>query len=698
MKQFVTNVFIFALLTLALFFAATVAFHESPQQTWQRIVVSYDNLTSIQPPPSLAPAPAPARPKPKPAPPVAIVLPQTNSLPTPAKPFGAPIPPGPEPNGPDLSAVLGAVYTPQATTFRLFAPTAKAVYVVLYDKAEGDEGRLETPFSRQQEGIWEQTINGNLAGKFYTYRLEGPDLDAKHEVVDPYATNSVASSTRARITPLPPPLPPGPPIEDPTDMVIYEMGVRDFTISPTSGVANPGLYLGFVEPNTTLPGDVTIKTGIDHLAELGITDVQLMPVVDFDNNERLREYNWGYCPVNYFSPEGMFATNIDDDSRVRELRALVAALHARGIGVILDVVYNHTGGTPFQAIAPKYYYRYSPDGSLSNGSACGNEFRTEAPMARKLIIDSLKYWATEYGIDGFRFDFMALIDMDTMRQAREELRKINPHIVLYGEPWDAKGSPLVDPTDTNALRVLPVGAFNAEWREALKGSSNDADPGFIQNGSRVEDVKRAMMISEIFDSPSQSINYLTCHDNLVLWDKLKISMPQADNPELIETMKLGYLALLTSQGVPFMHGGEEFARTKDGNNNSYNASDAINQVDWSLKQRNFNLFTYVRDAIALRKAHPMFRLRTREDVQNRLKFVNTSDNKVLVYTINGEGVPGETWKNICVILNSDDRAVDVPLPPGDWMITLDKNGASSGQSASGTVNVALRSGLVLFQL
>jgi pullulanase len=697
MKRFLKDFSVFVLISVALFFAAMVVFKESPAQTWGRIVASYDKLAGIKSPG--VPSAAPPKPLAVPAP-VPAAAPPTNVANKPAKPFGAPENPPQEANAPDLNAVLGAVYTPQATTFRLFAPTAKTVYVVLYDNAEGTEGRLETPFSRQQNGIWEQTLAGDLSGKFYTYRLEGPDLDSRHEVLDPYATNAVASSTRGRITPLPPPLPSGPPIDDPTDAVIYEMQVRDFTISPTSGAKNPGLYTGFVEPDTTLPDDPTIKTGIDHLVELGVTDVELLPVLDFENKESLRQYNWGYSPVNYFSPEGMFATNINDDSRVRELRALVAALHARGIGVILDVVYNHTGGTPFQAIAPHYYYRYAADGSLANGSACGNEVRTEAPMVRKLIIDSLKYWATEYGIDGFRFDFMALIDSETMNEAQQQLRAINPHILLYGEPWDAHGSPLVDAMDLNALHVVPVGAFNAEWREALKGPSDNTDPSFIQNGSRIDDVKRAMQLNECFETPGQAINYLSCHDNLVLWDKLKISMPEANDREMLAAMKLGYLALFTSPGVPFMQGGEEFARTKGGDKNSYQSPDSVNEVDWSLKKRNLDLFTYVRDVIALRKAHPAFRLRTRQEVQTRMKFVDVpTNNKVLMFTVNGEGVPGEPWKNICVILNGDDRGAGVTLPPGDWTIALDKDGAAaSPPPVSGQVSVSPRSGLVLFQM
>jgi pullulanase len=684
MKRFFNTIFIFVLISALLVFAATVVYDESPRQTWKRIVGGYDLAVGIKPTPGIAPLSRP-------------IPPQTSVVETPVTPSASKSAPAAAQENPDLKIALGATYSPEATTFRLFAPTAKSVFVVLYDEAEGGKGRLEIPFHSQQNGIWEIKIGGDLSGRFYAYRLEGPEIDSRHEALDPYATNSVASSTRGRITVMPPPLAPGPAIESPTDMIIYEIQVRDFSISPTSGVKNQGLYMGLTEPNTTLPADGTIKTALDHLSELGVTDVQILPVVDFENDESRRQYNWGYCPVDYFSPEGMFATNINDDSRVRELRALVEALHARGIGVILDVVYNHTGDTILQAIAPKYYYRYYQDGTLANGSACGNEVRTEAPMARKLVIDSLKYWATQYGVDGFRFDFMSLIDKETMVEAERELHAINPHIVLYGEPWDPKQSPLQDRTDTDAMHEMPVGSFNSDFKDALKGSGDGTDPGWIQNGSRVDDLKRAMMISSCYASPAQSINYMSCHDNLVLWDKLKISMPPTDDHELIQTMKLGYLALLTSQGVPFIHGGEDFARSKGGNNNSYDAPDSVNEVDWSLKKKNFDLFTYVRDLISLRKSHPLFRLRTRAEIDKRVKFVDASNGKVLIYTIDGEGVAGETWKDACVVLNSDDHGADVTLPAGDWTAAIDAGGAAAAHSVSGSVNVPQKSGLVFYR-
>ena len=598
----------------------------------------------------------------------------------------------------DAAARLGAVYSPQGTTFRVFAPTASSVSLVLYDEAVGEKGRTARTLKKQSQGLWDVTVDGDLRGKFYVYLLDGPGLSPTREVLDPYAANTVASSTRGLITEMVPPARPSPAIASPTDAIIYEMHVRDFTVARNAGVKNSGLYLGFTEPGTHLASDTAIRTTLDHLTELGVTHVQLLPVQDFEDNEADPKYNWGYIPSAYFSPEGAYATNPNDDSRVCEFKALVDALHARGIGVIMDVVYNHTASdASFQSLVPGYYYRHV-GGALADGSGCGNEFRTEAPMARKLILDSLAYWTREYGIDGFRFDLMSLIDQDTVRQAERELRAINPNILLFGEPWSAGPTPLQDKSDKAAIRQLPVGAFNDNFRNALKGSPDGRDPGFIQNGSNRDALKSAMLVTDWFASPGQSINYMTCHDNLVLWDKLKISMPNADDTMLVETMKLGYLALFTSQGVPLFQGGEEFARSKGGNNNSYEAPDSVNEVDWSLKRKHFDLFTYTRDAIALRKAHTVFRLRTREDIAARLKFANTSGGKTLLYTLDASGVPGETWKRVCVVLNTDDQSpVEITLPEGQWLVAMDEHGAAADRSVAGKVNVRQKSGLVLYQ-
>ena len=598
-------------------------------------------------------------------------------------------------NSPD--AKLGATYSPTETVFRVFAPTAHTASVVLYENAAGDRGRRAVVMHLLEKGIWEATVTGDLAGKYYMLLPEGPDLPGR-ETLDPYATNTVNSSTRARITPLTPaPLPLAQRPEAPEDMVIYEMHVRDFTIAANSGIGARGRYMGWTEPNTRLVGNANIKTGVDHLAELGITHVQIMPVQDFANDEAARAYNWGYITTAFFSPEGMYASNPADDSRVQELKALITALHGRGIGVIMDVVYNHTADSaPFDDLAPNYYYRRLPDGTPANGSGCGNEFRSEAPMARKYILDSLKYWVREYGVDGFRFDLMALIDRETMTDIATELRAINPAIAIYGEPWTGGDSPLAQKTDKTALLQVPAGAFNDDFRNALKGQPDGPAPGFIQDGSNREALEKAMMVSDWFAGPGQSINYMTCHDNLVLWDKLKLSMPGATDDLLKRTARIGYLVLLTSQGVPFFQGGEEFGRSKGGDDNSYEAPDSVNEVDWSLKAKNHDLFAYVRDLIALRKAHPLFRLRTREEIGKRLKFLPSDTG--LAYEIDGEGVPGESWKEALVIINPENaKPLSIALPGGDWQTACDENGATTGGTLSGAIAVPAKAGLVLFK-
>ncbi|HEY4285174.1 MAG TPA: type I pullulanase [Chthoniobacterales bacterium] len=600
----------------------------------------------------------------------------------------------------EIRTGLGAMYTRRATTFRVFAPNSKSVSVILYDKSAGGDGRMVCSLKQQGNNLWDITVQGDLHGKFYTLLLDENDPKRKREVLDPYATNSVANSSRGRITPMTRAVAPGPQLASATDAIVYEMHVRDFTISPSSGVTNAGLYAGWTESGTRLPNDAKIETALDHLTELGVTHVELMPVQDFQNDEASRRYNWGYVTSDFFSPEGMFASNPDDDSRVRELKALITELHSRGIGVILDVVYNHTAdNSSLMSIAQDYYYRRAPNGSLANGSGCGNEFKSEAPMARRLILDSLKFWATEYGVDGFRFDLMALIDQETIRQADRELRKIKPGILLFGEPWTGGTTPLREKTDKTAIRQVPAGAFNDDFRNALKGSPDHDDGGWIQNGSKRDALKSAMLISDWYATPGQSINYMTCHDNLVLWDKLVQSMPDANDALRIETMKLGYLALFTSQGVPFIHGGEEFARTKGGNNNSYESPDSVNEVDWGLKREHLDLFNYVRDLMTLHKAHPLFRLRSRADVRSRVQFIDPPDRASLMFTVNGEGVPGETWKRACVALNSSDQKdSEMSLPGGAWLVAADADGAvASPQIVSGKITLRHKSGVVLYQ-
>ena len=611
----------------------------------------------------------------------------------------------------DGAAVLGATYADKGTTFRVFAPTARAVQVVIYDQATGNKGRTIQAMRAIGKGIWEGKVTGDLEGKFYLYKPEGEGFAPDREALDIYCVNAVNSSARARITDLTKTNPPGwekakagPALDSPVDMVVYEMHVRDFTIAANSGVEHKGKYLGFTESGTHLPGDAAIKTGLDSLAELGVTHVQLLPVQDFENDEASTNYNWGYVTSAYNTPEGWYATGINDGSRIRELKQLIAALHERGIGVILDVVYNHTANsTSFNALVPHYYYRYQPDGRLFNGSGCGNDFCSEAPMARKYIIDTLKYWTKEYGVDGYRFDIMALIDLDTMKEVERELRAINPHIALYGEAWgNGTMAPPLKPTNKGNVGGTHLGGFNDNIRDAFLGSHFDKNKSaFIQDGSGIEKVKHGIEGNwrDWAPTPAQAINYLTCHDGLVVWDKLKLSKPGATEAEMKEMLKLGYFLLLTSQGVPFMHGGDEFGRTKFGNDNSYNVPDRINEVDWSLKKKNYDLFTYTRDLIALRKAHPVFRLRAKEQIAAWLKFHDTNNTGTVMFTLDPGRLPGETWKHVCVIANSADTiSSDFALPAGPWHVALDATGVVKDERvAEGTVRVRYKSGMVLYQ-
>lgn len=591
-------------------------------------------------------------------------------------------------------AALGASYSPAATTFRVFAPASSAVSVVLYDEAAGDEGRTTQPMKPAGKGVWEANVTGDLAGKFYVYSFDGPDQSPDREALDIYAINAVNSSRRARITDLAGTgtVPAGPKLESPVDMVVYEIHVRDFTIDANSPARSEhkGKYLGFAE-------------AADHLKELGVTHVQLLPMQDFENDETSTNYNWGYVTSAFNSPEGWFATSINDDSRIREFKQLVATLHERGLGVIMDVVYNHTAaGAPFNFHVPRYYYRYLPDGAMSNGSGCGNDFRSESPMGRKYILDSLKYWVSEYGVDGFRFDLMALIDLDTMKQAEKELRALRPDIVLYGEPWSAGGKQApVKATNKQSIRGTRIGAFNDTMRNALVGSPFDKQhAGFIQEGNSVEDLKRCVAGAWQMwaDKPGQVINYMSCHDNYTVWDKLKHTSPQSSDADLIETMKLGYLLLFTSQGVPFLHGGEEFARNKKGHENSYNAPDSVNALDWSFKQTHADLFAYTRDLIALRKAHPIFRLRAKEQIAAWLQFPENNVSGTLIFTLDGSGLDGEPWKQVCVVANSADSiSQEIALPPGTWRVAFDAAGTADNREVTGSVRIRYKSGMILYQ-
>jgi len=577
----------------------------------------------------------------------------------------------------DAEARLGATYSQQGTLFGVYAPEADRVDVVVAKSRSGSP-TIRQPMIRNLRGVWSATLEHDLRDQYYAFVLEGPGLESDQEVTDPCAKCGQYPGPRAIICDLQDTDPSDflvtHPVKlaTPADAVIYELNVRDFTISPDSGVAHKGLYKGLAESGTHLPRRPDVSTGLDHLVELGITHVQLMPVQCFEDDGR---YNWGYMTAFFNTPEARFATTPDGIARIAEFKQAVQALHNHGIGVVLDVVFNHTSRhATFDQVAPGYYFRRKPNGELWNGSGCGNEFRTEAPMARKFILDSLKYWVTEFGIDGFRFDLMGLLDFPTLEIIRDELRAVHPSILLYGEPWTAGPSGLRPTTGKDTLRGSGVAAFDDHFRDAVKGDTNGDVPGFVQTGDRREAVKLGLRgsIQDWALHPTDAVHYCECHDNLTLWDKIVRTTPKATDAERKRMQRMAALLLLTSQGIPFLHSAQEFCRTKLGHHNSYNLGDEVNQIDWSLKKENADTFAYYRDLIALRRAHPLFRLRTREEIEQRVHLmIDVPTPRCIAFALDGRGLFGEPFATILILLNGDRADVRFPLGPGRWLMVAD---------------------------
>ena len=610
---------------------------------------------------------------------------------------------------------LGVKYTTESTTIRVWAPTAEKVILRLYEKGIGREHFYLAHF-KKQNATWEIEIPGDQHGVYYTIQcqINGAWMD---EVPDTYAYAVGVNGKRAmicdfartnpndwqndkRILP-----------EHYTDMVLYELHVRDFSIDEFSGIKNKGKYLAFTERGSRSPEGV--KTGIDHLVEMGITHVHILPIYDFftvdEAHPEKKEYNWGYDPLNYNALEGSYSTNpFDGSTRIREFKQLVKTLHDKGIGVIMDVVYNHTGlinHSYFNQTVPGYFYRQRPNGTFSDASGCGNEIASERSMVRKYIIDSLKFWATEYHLDGFRFDLMGVFDIETMNTIRKELDVIDPKLVLYGEGWTAASSPLAEKyraVKSNAPKLNGIAVFNDDFRDALKGHWGSPNSlGFASgqtlneesvkyaivgatdhpqiNYSYVESMKWAWSLS-----PQQSINYVSCHDNYTLHDKLKLSRPDAKIQELARMSCLSGAILLTSQGIPFLHAGIEMMRTKKGHGNTYKSSDEFNMIDWSRKA----IFSYVTDyfktLIAIRKKHPAFRMTDTKMIQQYLKFSVHYIPGVVAYEI-GPYANGDDWKYIQVILNNNPNPVVFSIEKRKWTeiangLAIDENGLSCHHS------------------
>lgn len=574
---------------------------------------------------------------------------------------------------------MGVSYSGGSAVIRVFAPYAGTAEALIYDSPGGKPAVY--PLERKEAGIWERNFGGPLDGKYY--RLRVGQGGGTYEGLDPYARCVTGDAGKGLIAADATPVSPGPAF-DLSETVLYEVHLRDLTMDPFSGVKHKGKYLGAAEGGTRHPQFPEITTGLDHIAELGVNAVHLLPFQDFENGDSTSAYNWGYMPVNFNSPEGAYASNPADLSRVREAKLMIDAFHRRGLKVIMDVVYNHTAETRsrvynFNALAMDYYYRVNPDGTYSNGSGCGNEFRTEAPMARRFLIDSLLYWTREYKVDGFRFDLMGLVDLDAAAELVRELKKAKPDILVYGEPWTSGTTPARG-VKKGSQRSRGFAVFNDNFRDAIKGGVfSIGDLGYVEAAKNRDAVMRGIRgsVDDFTDGPLETINYVSCHDNHTLWDRLDLSLKDETRGNKVRMDKLANALVLTSQGVPFLHAGEEFLRTKKGEENSYNLPDEINRLDWTRKKENFSVFEYYRDLVALRKAHPAFRMKTASAVRENLKFYEELGLKIeppaIAYLLYGYRA-GDAWGSILVLVNPEKTARRFALPTGKWLKAFDDSG------------------------
>lgn len=628
---------------------------------------------------------------------------------------------------------LELVYTPEQSVFTLWTPSADRVRLNLYASGEGGDPEEQVEMEKAGYGTWRIHIDRDLKGSFYTFQIEKngkwlnetPGIWAKAvgingnraAVIDWNETNPESwESDRS------------PELKMYSDIILYELHHRDFSIAPDSGIENKGKFLALTETGTKTPeGEAT---GLDHLKELGVTHIHILPSFDFATVDETKldenHYNWGYDPKNYNVPDGSYSTDpANPVVRIREFKEMVKSLHQNGFRIVLDVVYNHTASTDhsnFDLTVPGYFYRQNADGSYSNASGCGNETASEREMVRHYIIESVKFWAREYHIDGFRFDLMGIHDIETMNHLRSELLEIDPTIFVYGEGWVAADSPL--PFEQRAVKenvgqMEGIGVFNDEFRDGLKGSTFDEqEPGYASGNinGHFEPVKYGIVggtdhpqvdyggllycNAPYAGAPSQMINFVSCHDGYTLVDKLKLSV-QGDHAadELIPIDKLVHTVLLTAQGIPFIRSGEEIMQDKQGEPNSYKSPDSINRIDWSLKAKNREVFDFIRGLIALRKAHPAFRIPTVEGLQQWLRFMDTGDSGVIAYTL-GEYANNDEWKEILVAYNGNRHEVEIGIPEGEWNVVC-RNGQIDPEGKDrlpgGSVKIAASSALILYR-
>lgn len=590
-------------------------------------------------------------------------------------------------------------YAPSATTFTLWAPTADEVHLMIYP--DGWRGSFIASYAMMpaEEGTWKMVVAQDLLGKYYTFHVkvkgkwlgETPGINAlavgvngqRAAIVDWKQTHPEGWDNDRR-----------PPLQSPADMIIYEMHHRDFSVDEASGICHKGKYLALTEQGTT--NSFQLATGIDHLVELGVTHVHLLPSSDYASIDETRldenPYNWGYDPRNYNVPDGSYATDpYQPETRIREFKQMVLALHRAGIRVVMDMVYNHTFYTEesnFERTVPGYFYRRMKDGSWSNGSGCGNETASERPMMRKFMIDSVLYWIREYHIDGFRFDLMGLHDIDTMNAIRKAVDEVDSSVCLYGEGWTG-GVPCYPASllalKMNVARMPGIAVFSDELRDALCGSVWEKEKGgFLAGVPGAEQSVKFGIVGAIAHpqvkyrsvnyshlpwaaQPTQMIGYVSCHDGLCLADRLKAALSDVGFDELVRLDKLAQTVVLTSQGIPFLYAGEELMRDKQGVDNSYKSPDAINGIAWDRKFLYRDVFAYYKELILLRKSHPAFRMGDAALVCKHLRFLPVKGRNLIAYCLHGQP-NGESWKDIVVAFNARSTPARLQVPAGLYRV------------------------------
>lgn len=595
---------------------------------------------------------------------------------------------------------LGNTYSKNATKFRVWAPTATKVDLVTYSSASGSvaSGTL-TSMSSSANGTWTAELSGDKDGLIYNYRVTVNGTT--NEAVDPYVRATTINGARGVVVDLDKTDPAQWSAKKPafsgkaTDAIIYELHVRDLSMDSSSGIpaADKGKYSAFTLLNTTYNG---IKTGVSAIKDLGVTHVELLPIFDFASvDEAAPSFNWGYDPMNYNVPEGSYSSDPSKPTaRITELKNAIQSMHNQGLRVNMDVVYNHVynaGNFSQELIVPGYWFRIDQTGNLTNGSGCGNDVASERPMVRKFIVDSVKYWASEYNFDGFRFDLMGLMDIQTINEVSAVLKKIDPTIIIIGEGWDMGTLPAeLRANQKNISKLTNVAHFNDQLRDGLKGSVfTPADPGWATGKltSRSDVVTGIVGNSQYSDallakwstqSPGQSVNYVESHDNLTLADKISSSVKGVTPAGVIQLSQFASSVALLSQGVPFIQAGQEFVRSKGGDENSYKSSDEVNSLKWSTKSKYASTTKYFQGLIALRKAHSAFRMSTTADLKANLKFIETT-NDVIIYTLNGKALK-DSSKLIVVIHNPNPGPTVVTLPnKGKWSILV--KGSVAGTKA-----------------